>query len=83
MKLCVYTVIPMTIGTVFLFSFFCKIAKRSLEISFPLLLLHAAVLVEVDDAGGAFRDFGGHHLFHDFFYGVGFGLDGAGERVTT
>lgn len=40
-----------------------------LEVSLPFLLFHAAVLVEVDDAGGAFAYGNGHHFLHNFFDG--------------
>ena len=43
-----------------------------LKISFPLLLFHTGILVEIDNAGGAFGDGDSHHLFHNFFNGIGF-----------
>ena len=57
--------------------------ERLLEVAFAFLLLHRSILVEVDDAGGAFALRGGHHFLDNLFDGVGFALDGSGEGPAT
>ena len=58
-------------------------ASPVLEVTFPLLLLHAAGFVVVDDAALAFGLLGEEHFLDDFGEGGGGRLHGAGQGVAA